>query len=105
MHATCPTCGHSRLFLYHLSSGARVSAADFEATCRAVRSGQRGDGGAPAPLIERYRARWLALLARDELAARIAFGGRRFCGVRLDALFPAARLAGTRGRVALFRLW
>jgi hypothetical protein len=87
------------LFLYHLSSGARVAAVDFETTCRVVRA------GAPAPLMSEYRARWVALLARDETAARIAFGARRFCAHRMDELFPNASLAGYRGRVALFRLW
>ncbi|MEE2662566.1 MAG: hypothetical protein VX681_00490 [Myxococcota bacterium] len=87
------------LFLYHLSSGARVAAAEFEATCRRIRPGE------PTQLLAAHRARWVALLAPDEAAARRAFGTRRFCGRPLSQLFPDARLAGRRGRVALFRLW
>ena len=55
--------------------------------------------------MDETRARWIALLARDPIAARVAFGSRRYCAHRLDELFPNARLQGYRGRVALFRLW
>jgi hypothetical protein len=87
------------LFLYHLSSGARVAAADLETTCRRVRRGE------PTQLMTAHRARWVALLARSPIAARAALGHRHFCGHRMDQLFPDAQVVGLRGRVALFRLW
>lgn len=87
------------LFLYHLSSGARVSAADLEATCRGIRPGE------PTQLLTAHRARWIALLASDETAARRVFRNRSFCGRPLSQLFPDAQFVGRRGRVALFRLW
>jgi len=87
------------LFLYHLSSGARVTAADLEQTCRSVAPGR------PSPLMAAYRARWVALILREGRAPRVALGARRFCKRPFDVLFPDAELAGVRGRVALFRLW
>lgn len=91
--------GRPALFHYHLSSGARLTGADLEATCRALRP------ETPAPLLAAHRARWVALLARDEGAARITFIARRFCGRRYAVVFPEARFVERRGRVALFQLW
>jgi hypothetical protein len=88
------------LFLYHLSSGARIAARDFEATCAAL-SARPG----PTPLLERYGARWVAMLAANSGLAEQRFARRHFCARRLPEVFPAAELAGYRGRVALFRLW
>ena len=87
------------LFFYHLSSGARLTATDLEATCRALRP------DVPAPQLAAHRARWVALRARDEGAARITFAARRFCGRLYGAVFPDARFVERRGRVALFQLW
>lgn len=91
--------GRPALFHYHLSSGALVTGADLEESCRVLRP------AVPAPLLAAHRARWVAFLARDEGTARLAFGARRFCGRPYGVVFPDARFVARRGRVALFALW
>lgn len=89
------------LFLYQLSLGARSAASDLGAMCEelALPTAQ------PPALLERARARWVALIASSRGDAERAFGARAYCGLPAERAFPAARLVDVEGRIALFRLF